>query len=76
MSRGSGVRSDMRMLGYGAYEYLDFKPVVLDDGDCYSRCLVRAGELSTSIDLIRQAIDSIPEGEIEVKVKGNSYNFV
>ena len=71
MVRGSGVRKDMRALGYGAYEHLDFKPVVQDAGDCYARCMVRTGEISTSIDLIRQAIDQIPEGEIEVKVKGN-----
>lgn len=71
MVRGSGVRKDMRMLGYGAYEHLDFRPVTRDAGDCYARCLVRAEEMSTSIDLIRQAIDTIPEGEIEVKVKGN-----
>jgi ech hydrogenase subunit E len=71
MVRGSGVSNDMRMLGYGAYEHLDFKPVVRDGGDCYDRCLVRTGELSTSIDLIRQAIDQIPDGEIETKVKGN-----
>jgi len=71
MGRGSGVRKDMRTLGYGAYEHLDFKPAVRHDGDCYARCLVRTEELTTSIDLIRQAIDKMPDGEIEVKVKGN-----
>ncbi len=69
--RGSGVAQDMRMTGYGAYRDLDFKPVVEDGGDCYCRCMVRAKELFTSVDLIRQAIDNIPDGEIETAVKGN-----
>lgn len=71
MLRGSGVAQDMRMLGYGAYGDLDFKPVVEPGGDCYARCKVRVRELFTSADLIRQAIDQIPGGEVEVQVKGN-----
>ena len=69
--RGSGVSQDMRMSGYGAYGLLDFKPVVEQSGDCYARCMVRAKELFTSVDLIRQAIDQIPDGEIDTPVKGN-----
>ena len=71
MLRGSGIAQDMRMLGYGAYGELDFHPVVEQTGDCYARCVVRAKELFTSIDLIRQAIDAIPEGSIDTPVKGN-----
>ena len=59
------------MLGDGAYGELDFHPVVEQAGDCYARCVVRAKELFTSIDLIRQAIDAIPEGSIDTPVKGN-----
>ena len=71
MLRGSGVSQDLRMLGYGAYGDLDFKPVVEQVGDCYARCMVRAKELYTSVDLIQQAIDQIPDGEIDIPVKGN-----
>jgi Ni,Fe-hydrogenase III large subunit len=71
MLRASGVAQDSRMLGYGAYNELDFKPDVYQTGDCYARCHVRADELFTSVDLIRQLIDAIPEGPIEVPVKGN-----
>jgi Ni,Fe-hydrogenase III large subunit len=71
MLRGSGVAQDLRSSGYGAYDDLDFKPVVEQDGDCYARCMVRARELFTSVDLIRQAIDQIPQGAIEIPVKGN-----
>ncbi len=69
--RGSGVGIDLRKTGYAAYGKLQFKPVVETGGDCYSRCAVRVKELFTSIDLIRQAAAKIPEGEIEVKPKGN-----
>lgn len=69
--RGSGVPIDARMTGYAAYGELDFSPVVEQDGDCYARCAVRVNELFSSIEIIRQSIDRIPGGEIEVKVKGN-----
>jgi Ni,Fe-hydrogenase III large subunit len=68
--RGSGVAIDLRKTGYGAYDRLNV-PVVTDScGDCYSRCAVRAKELFTSTDLIRQAVKKIPEGPIDVKVTG------
>lgn len=69
-ARGSGVAIDMRKLGYGAYDRLNV-PVVTDScGDCYSRCAVRAKELFTSTDLIRQAVKKIPDGPVDVKVTG------
>lgn len=71
VGRGSGLNIDMRMLGYGAYDELSFKPVIESGGDCLGRCLVRANELFTSIDLIEQAVDKIPDGPIDVKVTGS-----
>jgi len=70
MARASGLHLDMRTLGYAAYKYLDVEPVVESAGDCYARCLVRIRENYHSIDLIRQAVEKIPEGPVEVKVKG------
>ncbi|MFH1216432.1 MAG: nickel-dependent hydrogenase large subunit [Pseudomonadota bacterium] len=69
--RGSGVGQDMRMLGYAAYGELEFQPVVEEDCDCYARSKVRFREVMQSIDLIEQAIDKLPTGEIAVQVKGN-----
>ncbi|WP_319471598.1 nickel-dependent hydrogenase large subunit [uncultured Pseudodesulfovibrio sp.] len=69
--RGSGVASDMRVSGYGAYGELDFEPVIETAGDCWARSTVRFRETLQSIDLVRQAISKLPEGEIAVKVKGN-----
>jgi ech hydrogenase subunit E len=40
-------------------------------GDCYARTLVRVREVNQSFDLIRQAIDKIPDGPYDVKVTGN-----
>lgn len=69
--RGSGVAQDMRQLGYACYDELDFEPVVETGCDSYARSTVRFRETEQSIDLVRQAISKIPEGETRVKVTGN-----
>jgi len=69
-ARGSGVAIDARRLGYGAYDRLNVPVVTESCGDCYSRCAVRAKELFTSTDLIRQAVKKIPDGPLDVKVTG------
>jgi ech hydrogenase subunit E len=69
--RASGVAQDMRQLGYAAYPELKMEPVTRSEGDSYARCAVRCDELFQSISLIRQALEKIPAGEIEVKVTGN-----
>lgn len=71
VARASGIREDMRQLGYAAYGELEFEPVVRTEGDCYARTMVRIEEIFQSIDLIRQAIGKLPEGEYSVKVTGN-----
>ncbi|MEE5990011.1 MAG: nickel-dependent hydrogenase large subunit [Lachnospiraceae bacterium] len=70
-ARASGIATDMRMRGYAAYGDLDMEPIISNDGDCYGRCEVRIGEIFQSIDLIRQAIAKIPDGELAAVVKGN-----
>ncbi len=70
-ARASGIRRDMRELGYEAYGQLDFTPVWATEGDNYARCDVRLREVFQSIDLIRQCIDRMPDGELSVDVKGN-----
>lgn len=71
MARASGIEMDIRSQGYAAYDRLDFKPITDQGGDCYARTKVRIGELFQSIDLIRQCIAIIPDGEIKRKVTGN-----
>ncbi len=69
-ARASGVNKDMRLLGYDAYDQLDLAPIISTAGDCFARIEVRLLEVFQSIDLIRQAIAKIPQGEIAVPVKG------
>lgn len=68
--RGSGWAQDMRLLKYAAFDELDYAPVVYNDGDCWSRNAVRFDETLQSIDLIRQAIAKLPEGDLAAPVKG------
>ena len=69
--RGSGWAQDMRQLKYDAFADLDFEPVVENDGDSYARNKVRFRETFQSLDLVRQAIRNLPDGDLAVKVKGN-----
>ncbi len=71
MARASGIKQDFRTTGYSAYGELGFEPVVEQDGDCYARTAVRLKEVYQSVDLIKRAIEKIPEGDISVPVKGN-----
>jgi ech hydrogenase subunit E len=71
MLRASGVAQDMRQLGYAAFKDLELEPITRTEGDSFARCAVRCQELFQSIDLIRQALAKIPDGEIAVKVIGN-----
>jgi ech hydrogenase subunit E len=69
--RASGVAQDLRQQGYAAYGELKMEPVTRTEGDSYARCAVRCDELTQSVSLIRQALEKIPPGAIEVKVTGN-----
>ncbi len=71
MAKASGINMDLRTQGYAAYSKLQFEPIVETDGDSYARTSVRLREIFQSIDLIKQAVSIIPEGEIRVKVTGN-----
>lgn len=71
MMRASGWDIDMRMTGYAAYKDLEVKINTSNGCDCFARTEVRINEIYTAIDLIRQAVDKIPEGNIIVPVRGN-----
>lgn len=70
MLRASGHALDTRKTGYSAYDALQFEVVTSNEGDCYARCDVRAGEISQSLDLIRQAIERAPDGPVDQRVSG------
>jgi ech hydrogenase subunit E len=70
VAKASGLGSDARKYGYAMYSKIDFEPVVEEDGDCFARCSVRVKEIFQSIDIIRQCISQICDGEVSVNVKG------
>ncbi len=70
VARASGVRTDARLLGYGAYKHMNFEPVVTDTCDCYGRAYVRVKEVFQALDLIKQSVAKMPKGEVDMKIKG------
>ena len=65
--RGSGVDFDLRKAHpYLIYDQLKFDVPVGSKGDCYDRYLVRMEEMRQSVRIIRQCLDKIPAGPINV----------
>jgi NADH-quinone oxidoreductase subunit D len=80
MARSAGVKRDIRKDepylcfadnwdGQGA-PAVDFKVPVMTTGDCYARYLVRLEEINQSLHIIRQLIDNIPPGPVNVSPEG------
>jgi len=65
--RGSGVEHDLRRKHpYLDYDKYDFEVVVGSAGDCYDRYLVRIEEMRQSVRILRQVIEKLPDGPINV----------
>jgi NADH-quinone oxidoreductase subunit D len=65
--RASGVEHDLRRKHpYLDYEKYDFDVVVGTAGDCYDRYLVRIEEMRQSVRILRQVIEKLPSGPINV----------
>ena len=65
--RASGVEHDLRKAEpYSSYEDFDFDVPVGDNGDVYDRYLVRMEEMVQSCRIIRQALDNLPDGDVNV----------
>jgi len=63
--RASGVEYDVRVVEpYEAYDELAWDMPVADEGDGYSRFLVRVNEVGQSLSIIRQCIRQMPEGRV------------
>lgn len=71
MMRASSIAQDTRKTGYLAYNDIDFDIITSDECDGYARCFVRINEIFQSINIIRQAVEKIPDGQISVPIKGN-----
>ncbi|MCL6097133.1 MAG: NADH-quinone oxidoreductase subunit D [Bacteroidetes bacterium] len=69
--RGSGIKFDLRRDDpYSIYDRFDFdipvgKGLQGTVGDCWDRYYVRVREMEQSLKIIEQAIDQIPEGNVQ-----------
>ncbi|HEY6225684.1 MAG TPA: NADH dehydrogenase (quinone) subunit D [Verrucomicrobiae bacterium] len=65
--RGSGVEHDLRKAEpYLVYDQLEFDVPVGSVGDSYDRYLVRMEEMRQSVRIIRQCLDKLPGGPINL----------
>jgi len=65
--RATGVDYDVRKdRPYYDYETYDFEVPVGEHGDCYDRYLCRMEEMQQSVHILRQAMDRLPGGPINV----------
>jgi NADH-quinone oxidoreductase subunit D len=80
MARSAGVRRDIRKDepylcfkdnwdGAGA-KAVDFKVPIMETGDVFARYYVRVEEIKQSAHIIRQLIDQIPKGPVNVSPEG------
>jgi NADH-quinone oxidoreductase subunit D len=68
--RASGFSCDVRKHEpYSAYDKVQFKEILLTEGDTFSRYVARIEEMWESMNIIEQLIDNIPEGPFAVKMK-------
>jgi len=69
--RGSGVKWDLRKNdSYSVYDKLDFEiPIGAGKkgtvGDCWDRYMVRIHEMEQSVNIIEQAVDKLPTGDVQ-----------
>lgn len=71
--RAAGVNYDIRKVdGYGIYPRFKFRVPLGDHGDCYDRLMMRSLEMRESVAILKQALETIPEGSVvnpKVKIR-------
>ncbi len=71
MARAAGINWDLRKnQPYSGYDKFDFKVPVFYGCDAYDRYRVRMMEIRQSNEIIRQALEGLPEGDHSVAMKG------
>jgi NADH-quinone oxidoreductase subunit D len=67
VARASGVARDLRRdEPYLAYADFDFQVCCAREGDCLARYRVRMAEMWESLKILRQALDNLPPGAVNV----------
>ncbi len=70
VARAAGVDMDCRRdHPYAAYDRVEFDVITQKDGDVWSRLLVRLQEVFESVRIIRQCLDTIPDGPLQLEIK-------
>jgi NADH-quinone oxidoreductase subunit D len=65
--RGSGVQFDIRKAHpYLVYDQLEFEIPYGNAGDAYDRYLIRIEEMRQSVKIVRQCLDKLPGGPVNV----------
>ncbi len=65
--RSAGVAHDLRKSHpYCGFEQYDFDVITADTADAYGRYQLRLGEMRQSLSIVRQALDTLPEGPVMV----------
>ena len=73
LARASGVVRDLRKdEPYLAYKDFDFKVICSNGCDCLARYLVRMDEMIESLNIIKQAIENLPSGAVNVDIEGKA----
>lgn len=71
MARAAGINWDLRKnQPYSSYDQFDFQVPLYQGCDAYDRYRVRIMEMRQSNEIIRQALEGLPEGEYSVPMKG------
>ncbi|MHC1564190.1 MAG: hydrogenase large subunit [Candidatus Hecatellaceae archaeon] len=69
-ARASGLPIDVRKdFPHAAYSMLSFEVPVRTEGDVLAKTIVRIEEMLQSAEIVRQAVDAMPGGDIEVEFK-------
>jgi NADH-quinone oxidoreductase subunit D len=69
--RACGVKWDIRKSNpYSGYDKFEFDIPTGKNGDVYDRYLVRIAEMRQSLRIVRQALESMPEGDFVARVPG------
>jgi len=70
VARAAGVDIDCRRdHPYAAYSRLDFDVITAEGGDVWGRLLVRMKEVFESIKIIRQCLEKMEEGPLQLEIK-------
>jgi membrane-bound hydrogenase subunit alpha len=69
-ARASGIARDIRKdCPYAAYDQIDWKMIVTQNGDVFDKLVIRVLETFESIKILKHCLNKLPPGEIDMKLK-------